>query len=151
MTPVDDDFDDGEEEENKGKPPEAKRNHNGQPHGPAMRSLRRIDYNIRLLDDEIWQWKTRPGASYLHMNGVAVEALKALYQMDRKFLESGEARAAKERVLARGPRKRQVGTKFMKEEIDFWKILAGRHEMPPNALLMWAFALCDMVERGSRG
>jgi hypothetical protein len=119
---------------------------NGQPHGAAVRSLRTKDFNIRLLDDEIWEWKTRPGAHYLHMNGVAVEALKTLYQMDRKILESKEARLAKERVLNRGPRKRQVGTKFMEEEIAFWKHLANIHRMPPNVLLLWAFALIDLAQ-----
>jgi hypothetical protein len=109
--------------------------------------LRTKNYNIRLLDDEIWQWKTRPGAHYLHMNGVAVEALKRLYQMDRKLVDSEAVRLAKERIRARGPRKRQVATKFMPEEIDFWEMLAAAHGLPPNALLMWAFALCDLADR----
>jgi len=150
MTWIDDD-DDFDDEEDKSRPAAPKRNRSGQPHGPAVRSLRRIDYNIRLLDDEIWLWKTRPGANYLHMNGVAVAALKALYRMHREVLECDEARAAKERILARGPRKRQVGTKFMQEEIAFWQALARAHRMPPNALLMWAFELRDMVERDGRG
>jgi len=141
-----DDWDDSEDADDPKRIPPKRNKSNGQPHGLPARSLRTKDFNIRLLDDEIWQWKTRPGVYYEHMNGVAVEALKLLYQLDRTALDSREAKLAKERILARGPRKRQVGTKFMQEEIDFWKHLASVHGMPPNALLMWAFALVDLAQ-----
>jgi hypothetical protein len=85
------------------------------------------------------------GVEFLHMNGVAIEALKKLYRAERRFIDSAPAQLAKERVLALGPRRWQVSTKFMQEEIDFWKFLASRHRLPPAVLLMWAFAVSDLA------
>jgi len=142
------DWDNSEEDDDPRRIPPKRNDSNGQPHGLGVRSLRTVSFNIRLHDDEIWEWKTRPGVHYVHMNGIAVEALKALYLMDRKLLTSAEAKLAKQRVLSCAVRKRQVATKYMKEEIDLWKHLAKLHGMPPNALLMWAFALIDLAEDG---
>ena len=149
MRPDDeDDWNDGEDADDPRRIAPKRNESNGQPHGLGVRSLRTVSFNIRLLDDEIWEWKTRPDVHYLHMNGIAVEALKALYQMDPKLLGSPAAKVAKEKIRSRGPRRRQVATKYMKEEIDFWKHLAKVHGMTPSALLMWAFALIDRVESG---
>jgi hypothetical protein len=143
-----DEWDDSDDGEDPRRIPPKRNESTGHPHGLGVRSLRTVNFNIKLHDDEIWEWKTRPGVQYLHMNGIAVEALKALYLMDGKLLASAEAKLAKERVLGCAVRKRQVATKFMNEEIEFWKHLARLHGMPPNALLMWAFTLIDLVEEG---
>lgn len=146
MASTDDDDQDDSDQEEAGP----SRNKNGQPHGIPLRSRRQECFNLPLSDDEIWQWKTRPGAELHNMNGTAIETLKRFVALDRTIVDSREAQLARDEILARGKGASQVTTRFTPEEIDWWRKLAKRYGMKPGPFLIWAFAVCDLADKVER-